>query len=157
MGSSKLREFLEAKVCEENISITLPNVFLPPRFRKISNGHNMILFMDTDVTLHVRWEGVDLATHRPLTKRAANRLVQEVLRNMAKYRKDLYIYNRFLEEWADDPLPGERYDEAPYPRVAPFAEETPEATGPEIVAELALGDPKRPVGGGESPMPDWEY
>lgn len=157
MGLSGLRKILEAKVCDENISVTIPNIFLPPRFRKISNGRDMILFMDRDVTLHVRWEGVTMPAHQPLTKRATNRLIQDVLRTMAKYRSDLYIYSRFMERWADDPMPSERYDETLYEGIPPPAKEKPETTSPEIVAKLSAKDPKRFVGGGESPMPTWDW
>lgn len=158
MGLSKLRKLLENKVCEENISVTIPNIFLPPRFRKISEGRNMILFMDRDVTLHVRWEGVNMPAHQPLTKRATNRLIQDVLRAMAKYRTDLYIYARFMERWADDPMPSDRYDETLYERIPPPAKEEPETvSGEEIVAQLTSEDLLRFTGGGESPMPAWDW
>ena len=157
MGLSRLRKLLEDKVLEENIFVTIPTIFLPPRFRKISSGRNMVLFMDTDATLHVRWEGADLLEHRPLTKRASNRLIHEVLQNMNKYRKDLAIYARFLAMWADDPEPTGRYEESFYKRTAPDAQENSEVTGPEIIAKFTPEDLNKFIGGGESPMPAWDW
>lgn len=157
MGLSRLRQLLEDKLLEENIFVTIPTIFLPPRFRKISGNRNMVLFMDIDATLHVRWEGTDLLEHRPLTKRACTRLIHEVLQNMNKYRRDLAIYTRFLETWADDPEPADRYEDSFYKRTAPSAKENPEVTGPEIIAKFTPEDLSKFMGGGESPMPAWDW
>ena len=64
----------------------------------------MILLLDTDMTLHVRWEGARFYGHHPLTPRAAQRLIQEVLGYMSQYRRELKVFSRFIEQVGEEPF-----------------------------------------------------
>jgi len=121
----------------------LPHPLLPPRFQDLSEDRNMILFLDQDMTLHVRWEGARIHEHHPLTPGAVNRLVKEVLRNMSKYRKDLEIFNRFVRQNAEQPFEDDRpldpfrFKERELPPAERIAEE--ENRTIEITAEIEIG------------------
>jgi len=131
----------------------LPHPLLPPRFQDLSEDRNMILSLDQDLTLHVRWEGARIHEHHPLTPGAVNRLVKEVLRNMSKYRKDLEIFNRFVRQTAEQPFEDDRpldpyhFKERELPPAEKIAEEEEDHTI-EITADVRLPDEL----GGEGPM-----
>lgn len=121
----------------------------------------MVLFMDLDCVLHVRWEGARQDEHRPLTPGAVRRLLKEVGQNMKKYRRDLDVFARFSDKTAEAPFWDPREDSLHKDRedkVAEVESEEPE----EIVA--VLGPDGEPIQGkvsdfleaemgGESPMP----
>ena len=136
----------------------IPHPFLPPRYQKLSQERNMILLLDRDMTLHIRWEGSKLHEHLPLTPRAARGLIRECLGRMTKYRRDLQVFSKFIEENAEQPfddpraLDPIRFKERELPPAQPLEEET-EDTATELVAEIQLSNPEI---GGESPMPMME-
>ena len=70
----------------------------------------MLLLFDRDMTLHIRWEGSRLHEHSPLTPRAAMRLLREVARNMTKYRRELHVFSRFIDEIGEAPFEDPRYE-----------------------------------------------
>jgi len=152
----------------DEVSFTIPHVFLPPRFKEISKDRNMILFMDMDTVMHVRWEGARQDEHHPLNPGACRRLFKECIRNMKKYRKDLDTYSRFVDREAEVPFWNPREDSLTKDRPekpAPSLGE--EEQGEEIIAalgpngELVQGKVSnflKDEMGGENPMPDfgWE-
>ncbi len=114
----------------------------------------MVLLLDQDLTLHVRWEGARLHQHHPLTPRAARRLMQEVVGNMSKYRRELQIFSRFIEQRAEQPFGGLRVlDPAQRENQLPpaFKDEEQESRPAEVAAQV---DISRSELGGESPMPE---
>ncbi len=157
MGVSQLRTLLNKKALEEDVLFTIPHPFLPPRFREICENRNMLLLLDRDMTIHVRWEGERMSEHHPLTKGGARRLIREVLRKARDYRRELEVYARFLESKAGEPFDDDRYECGRLFKPAPPAEiETPEVK--EISAVVKLGP--RQIGfcvGGSSPMPEWDW
>ena len=112
----------------------------------------MILFLDQDLTLHVRWEGARIHEHHPLTPGAVNRLVKEVLRRMSQYRKDLEIFNRFVRQNAERPFEDDRpldpyhFKERELPPAGKIVEEEDRTI--EITADIHLPAEL----GGEGPM-----
>lgn len=147
--------------CDSEVQFTIPHVFLPPRFKEISNNRNMILFLDIDQVVHVRWEGARFEEHHPLTPGACRRLFKDCVANMKRYRKDLDSIARFIDREAQAPfwnprensLTGDRQDK-------PASAEEVKEKGDEIIAVL---DNSRELDqesvsnllelGGESPMP----
>ncbi len=158
MRISQLRALLEREAGQENLQFVIPHPLLPPRFREISEDRNMILLVDLDMTVHVRWEGERMVEHHPLSTGAVRRLMREVRRNISDYRRDLEIYARFIDSECEAPFDDERYEAYRLPEPAPVAEqEGTKVPVTEITAELFLELEKARAGGGESPFPDWDY
>ena len=159
--AKSLKEQLNRALGFDEVSFTIPHVFLPPRFKEVSKNRNMILFMDTDTVMNVRWEGARQDEHHPLTPGACRRLFKECIRNMKKYRKDLNSFSRFVDDEAEFPFWDPREDSLTRDREekpAPSTEE--EEQGEEIIAvldssgELVQGTVSDFLEqGGESPMP----
>ncbi len=102
--ASQLRKLLDKEAGWEEFRMIIPHPFLPPRFQKSAKNRNMILLLDRDMTLHIRWEGARLHEHHPLTPQAARRLIEEVLGYMTKYRRELKVFSRFIGEWGEQPF-----------------------------------------------------
>jgi len=151
--SSPLRKLLEEEAGWEEFQMIIPHPFLPPRFQNLSENRNMILLLDRDMTLHVRWEGSRIHEHHPLTPGAVNRLVKEVLRKMSKYRGELEVFNRFIQRNAEQPfddpraLDPIRFKVRKLPPAGKIEEK--EDTAIEVTARIQLPSPEL---GGESPM-----
>lgn len=158
--SSPLRALLEEEAGWEEFQMNIPHPFLPPRYQELSNNRNMILVLDRDMTLHVRWEGSRLHEHHPLTPRATRHLIREVLARMTKYRREIQVFSRFIEQSAelpfDDPraLDPIRIKEREFPPAEPIVEEDDEAV--EVSAEVEIREQlegqQLAEQGGESPM-----
>jgi len=163
VGKSRLREILERKAIEEDLQFLIPHPFLPPRFRRISENRNMILLIDQELTAHVRWEGARLAEHHPLTVGATRQLIREVMRNMTRYRRELGIYGRFIEEYTEEPFDDERYESFRLVKELPTAvldktkETAKETDVVELKASLLAGTSACSSMGGESPFPEWDW
>ena len=102
--TSPLKALLEKEAGWEEFQMIIPHPFLPPRYRELSKNRNMVLLLDRDMTLHIRWEGSRLHEHHPLTPRAAQRLVREALDRMSKYRRELQVFSRFCGQNAEQPF-----------------------------------------------------
>ncbi len=111
MRVNQLRQLLEAKMGEEQLEFRVPNIFLPPRFRDLSGGQDLLLVMDDDFTIHIRWHNQDFHEHHPLTPGASRRLVGEVMRYSKLYRENLKMFGKLLCEYAEQPWDEERYNE----------------------------------------------
>lgn len=96
--------------CDEEVEFTIPHVFLPPRFKEVSEERNMILFLDIDQVVHVRWEGARFEEHRALTPGACRRLFKDCIANMKRYRKDLDTMARFIDREGQSPFWDPRRD-----------------------------------------------
>jgi len=160
VSRSPLRELLEKEAGWEEFQMVVPHPFLPPRFRKLAEGRNMIILLDRDMTLHVRWEGARVHEHHPLTPRATQGLIREILRYMTKYRRELQVFSGFVgscaEQPFDDPraLDPVRFKDKPLPAAPKEKEKKAEENLPiEITATVSL--PMYEMGG-ESPMPMME-
>jgi hypothetical protein len=141
--------------------MTIPHPFLPPRFQKLAQNRNMILLLDQDLTLHVRWEGARRYEHHPLTPQAACRLIQEVQSRMVKYRRDIQIFSRFIEQNAEQPFENSRaLDPVRWPKQETPGADKQEIDVSEVVAEAEIGEAleaeRMAERGGESPMPTME-
>lgn len=123
----RLRERLNKALGFEEVRFEIPHVFLPPRFRQISQNRNMLLTLDVDSVAHVRWEGALQETHYPLTPAQVRRLFRECARNMQEYRKDLTTFARFMDLEAVPPFwdPREDYFTPEPKKEGAPAEETP--------------------------------
>ena len=162
MGISRLRALLEKKALEEDIQFIIPHPLLPPRFREICGDCNMILLLDRDLTIHVRWEGERLSEHHPLTKGATRRLIGEVLRKAKEYRRELEVFGRFVDELAEEPFDDDRYEIIRLPKDPPRAEREAsndtEDSVIEIPAVIPLGPSRRSLCvGGSTPLPEWDW
>ncbi len=124
----------------------------------------MLLLVDQDLTIHIRWEGARLAEHHPLTVGATRQLIREVMRNMARYRRELGVYGRFIETYAEEPFDDQRYESFRLPKKPPKAvldrsgESIAEGTAVKLEANLLFGTSAYSEMGGESPFPElsWE-
>ena len=157
--SSPLRKLLEREAGWEEFRMIIPYPFLPPRFQKLASNRNMILLLDQDLTLNVRWEGARMHEHHPLTPRAASRLIRDVLEHMSKYRRELGIFSRFVERYGALPFDDQRCLDpirTKQRKLPPaFREEGrgEEDTSTDVVATISLAKTEM---GGESPMPMME-
>lgn len=158
----------------EEFRLILPHPFLPPRFQEEARERNMVLVLDQNMTLHLRWEGNRLHEHRPLTPKAAAHLMREVLVRISQYRPEVQAFSRFILRAAEQPFADGRYDPVnkeykPEPAL-PKKAEPPVEIEPsvDLVAVLESGTPiaswstaqiqqlERLLSnprGGESPMP----
>ncbi len=162
MRISRLRALLEKKALEEDIQFIIPHPLLPPRFREICGGCNMILLLDRDLTIHVRWEGERLAEHHPLTKGATRRLIREVLRKAREYRRELEVFGRFIDQQGEEPFDDDRYEIIRLPKDPPKAEREAsndtEDSVIEIPAVIPLGSSRQSLCvGGSTPLPEWYW
>jgi hypothetical protein len=166
--SRTLRAQLDRSVGFDEVGFTIPHVFLPPRFKDISKNRNMILRMDLDSVLHVKWEGALQEEHHPLTPGAVRRLVKECFRNMKKYRRDLEVFARFIDKEGEEPFWDDRADSLTKDRPARPAIETPDAKQKEAEIVAVLGPDGELIQGtvddfleeemgGESALPDFGW
>lgn len=160
--ASQLRKVLEDKVGEEEIRFTIPHPFLPPRFQEISEGRNMIVLLDRDFMLHVRWEGALSAEHHPLSPGDVRRLLKDVFRRMSTYRRDLEVFGRFANEYGERPFDDHRNDPVEWEREAePAKDPEEEEEDSEVTAEIDAEELRLSMEaaemGGESPMPEFDY
>jgi hypothetical protein len=145
-----LRGELDKTAGFKKIGFTIPHVFLPPRFKEISQKRNMILTIDGDLVPHVFWEGALEDSHHPLTPTAAKRLVRECLERMKKYRSDLRVLEQFLGEETEIPFWDPRTDSLTKTVKPEDAREFPFLEGGVGSMEEEYG---QEGGGGERPMP----
>jgi hypothetical protein len=144
--SKTLSEKLKKFAGFGEILFTIPHIFLPPRFQKLSHNRNMIVVLDPDQVVSVRWEGAQLEDYQPLTSKAASRLIRECLTKMSDYRRDLTILEGFVVAEAEDPFwdPRDCSPQKPCAEVATAGEMQPK--------QRDAGDETST--GGENPLPD---
>ncbi|MBD3260535.1 MAG: hypothetical protein GF334_02485 [Candidatus Altiarchaeales archaeon] len=149
--ASRLRQELENRAGFEECEFVVPHVLLPPRFRKQAAGRNMILHMDLDYVVHVRWEGERLLPHCELTPGEIRRLLKDVNRKMTQYRQDLGVLGRFFDSHAEPPFwdPRENYRQ---PEESEKQAVSSEERGKEITASLS-----REEGGESQVMLDFDW
>lgn len=109
MRARQLRQLLKKKMGWEQLEFRVPPLFLPPRFRDLSKGRDLLLMMDDDFTIHIRWHNEDFHTHHPLTPGATRRLVSEIMKYTKQYREHLQVFGKFIDEHAEQPWEEERY------------------------------------------------
>lgn len=158
-----LKKRLDGALGEGEISFIIPHVFLPPRFKNVSNNRNMILFMDEDTVMHIRWEGALQDEYNPLNPGACRRVFKECIRNMKKYRKDLDTFSRFVDKEAEVPFWDPRTDSltkdqpekpAPASKEGSGQEEISAILGPEDkLIQGKVADSLEEEMGGENPIP----
>jgi hypothetical protein len=107
--ASQLQQVLNKKVGEEQLEFRIPQIFLPPRFRDLSEGRDLLLMLDDDLTIHIRWNNEGFHTHHPLTPGAARRLVGEIMKHITEYKKSLRVFGTFINGVAEEPWDEERY------------------------------------------------
>lgn len=155
--TSPLRELLEKEAGWEEFRMVIPNPFLPPRYRKISHGHDMIVLLDRDLTLHVRWEGSRIHEHRPLTPRATQRLIQECLDRMTKYRRELQVFSKFIKKNAEQPFDDPRtLDPIRFKEREPLPAEPIQREECQTIKTSTTKAVSQDRLGGESPLPRME-
>ena len=153
---SRLRKLLNEDAGVGDFEFIIPHPFLPPRYRKLKENQNLILLMDQNMTLHVRWEGSRHHEHHPLTPRAAQRLIHECLVYMKKYRREIQIFSRFVGEMGEQPF------DDPRPLDPARSHEPREASAPKeqnrkIFSEVEMSvEIDRYELGGEPPLPQME-
>ncbi len=109
MKASQLRQLLNQKACVEQLEFRVPPVFLPPRFRDMSRGRDLLLMLDDDLTVHIRWHNETFLTHHPLTPGATRRLVGEITKYIKQYKDNLRVFGKFIDDFAEQPFDEERY------------------------------------------------
>lgn len=138
MSKRSLRAKLERDAGWSDVLFTIPAVFLPPRFRRIATGRDMILCLNEDMEILVKWSGTQPEPHQPLTPKGFGRLIREVRRNISKYRRDLDVFSRFVSAKAEEPFWDPRRDSLHADREEQPAELSQESQE-EVVAVL-IGD-----------------
>jgi hypothetical protein len=93
----------------EQLEFRVPPVFLPPRFRDLSEGRDLLLTLDDDLTVHIRWHNEDFHTHHPLTIGATRRLVGEIMNYIKQYKEHLRVFGTFINKYGEQPFDEERY------------------------------------------------
>lgn len=147
MSVEKLRSQLEWSLGFEECRFTVPHIFLPPRFREISQDRNMILTIGGDMVMCVRWEGSRLEEYHPLNPAAAGHLLKEVRDNMTRYRREIKVFEKFIRENAE--VPDER-DARP---LDPFYKDHRSASGaPKLPPVIVSADLDAPPWDVDEPM-----
>lgn len=167
MPTSELRKLLNEEAAFQEFSFIIPHPFLPPRYQKLSRERNMVLFLDQNLTVHVRWEGARMHEHLSLTSKATSRLIKEVLRNMTVYRREINVFSRFIEDFAEQPFENPRYDASTTRKETPAAAKGAKDKAIEVTASIHIPFVSEPTltqlemelsfreqTGGESPMGD---
>ena len=155
----RLKAMLERVSGEEEVEFTIPHPFLPPRYREMSNRTNMILVLDRDMTLHVKWEGARLSEWNSITPGECRRIVASVLHYLSSYREELRAFSRFVDAHAEMPFDDPRFEPGTSPqeraqeRPAPVQRESKDRAAGVPVGTSALSMAL----GGESPCPSWEW
>jgi len=128
--ASRLRRELEKRAGLEECEFIVPHILLPPRFRREAEGRNMVLYMDLDYVVHVRWEGDRLEPHHEMTPGGIKRLLRDVNKRITQYRQDLGVVGRFLGGHAEKPFwdPRQNYREDEEQQQALAAGEEQEVT-----------------------------
>ena len=122
MSASKLREFLESVAGEQELEFIIPHPLLPPRYHRLSEQRNMVVFLGLDFTIHIRWEGARRNEWHSITPKAFARLMREVMKRMTQYRRDLGVFARFVEAVGEHPDSDPRLDSPFYWRKIPQAQ-----------------------------------
>jgi hypothetical protein len=178
--ASQLRQLLEKKVGGEQLEFRIPQIFLPPRYRNLSEGRDLLLMLDDDLTIHIRWHNETFHEHHPLTPGETKRLMGEVMMYIKRYREHFRVFGTFVCEHAELPWDEERYhdgfcqeEEAPQraKEARPEEEEELTAEGQEEEQTIASQGERDSIlrsldnlielsasnVGGETPCPDLDY
>lgn len=155
----KFRALLEKVSGDEEIEFIIPHPFLPPRYQELANNSNMILVLDRDMTLHVRWEGARLLEWHSITPGESRRIVASVLRNLEKYREEIKAFGRFVDERAEMPFEDPRYDGVLEIKAEVHANPIPEKKKSEDPGVTVPAETQTALVamGGEPPLPSWEW
>lgn len=151
MKRNKLLDLLVEKMGQEDVEFVIPHPFLPPRYSKICGNRNMIVTLDTENTIQLRWENARLITWMSPTPGEFRTIVSYAMKKMQKYRRDLETFGNFVDRVAEDPfLDPIFYDgEVPKAGVAEKKETASSASIPQVRFPF--------TGGGESPFPTWVF
>lgn len=117
MSRKSLRNFLEERVGDTELEFIVPHALLPPRYRKLSPGNNLIICLDRNFLIQMRWQNVRSGRRAILSAGEVRRLTSYVVRALRKYRTDLTSFSRFLDRVAEKP-PTESDEYHPLPRYA---------------------------------------
>lgn len=111
MAPRKMKDFLDSTAGDEEIEFIIPHTFLPPRYVKEGERRNLIVMLDRDLTVHLRWENSRLGNWANITPGEFRRLMRECLNKESKYRADLKVFADFVGERAEAPFEDPIYDE----------------------------------------------
>ena len=155
MGKT-LEEALYEVTGLKEIEFNIPHIFLPPRYRKICENRNMVLVVDEELVIHVRWEGALHDEYLPLTPKAACHLIKECTVRMTNYRRDLGVFSRFVKNEGEAFSGNSRDDNALLDEELECTEALPILNGrTTVVAKVSTFNHQDM--GGESPMPEGEF
>lgn len=151
MKRNKLLDLLVDKMGEEEVEFVIPHPLLPPRYRKVCQGRNLIATLDVENTIQLRWENARLQVWMSPTPGEFRVLVAYALKQMQQYRRDLQTFGNFVDRVAEAPFQDPIFDdtEAAKPKVAEKRE---------IDSKTGISPGRFPfTAGGESPFPTWMF
>lgn len=103
MSRKHLKGLLKSLAGDADIEFVIPHPLLPPRYQQISRGHNMILYLDRNFLIQIRWQSARSGKRVILSAGEVRRLVKYVSQAAMRYRADLKTFSRFLDRVAEKP------------------------------------------------------
>lgn len=151
MKRNKLLDLLVEKMGQEDVEFVIPHPFLPPRYRKICENRNMIVTLDTENTIQLRWENARLVTWMSPTPGEFRTIVSYARRKMQQYRRDLETFGNFVDRVAEDPFLDPIFNDGEAPKAGVAAKKEAAPNGSVLQVRFPF------AGGGESPFPAWVF
>jgi hypothetical protein len=151
MKRNKLLDLLVEKMGQEEVEFVIPHPLLPPRYRKFCENQNMIVTLDIENTIQLRWENARLSTWMSPTPGEFRTIISYALKKLQKYRRDLQTFGNFVDHVAEAPFQDPIFDdgEIAKAKVAEKKGVAPSGSVPTIRFPF--------MGGGESPLPTWGF
>lgn len=151
MKRNKLLDLLVEKMGQEDVEFVIPHPLLPPRYRDICENRNMIVTLDTENTIQLRWENARLVMWMSPTPGEFRTIVSYAMKKMQKYRRDLETFGNFVDRVAEDPFLDPIFDDGEAPRAGVAEKE-------KVPSSESVSQVRFPLmGGGESPFPTWVF
>lgn len=100
-----LYRLLEDKAGGEEFQWRIPNSFLPPRFKKLADGKDMLLVLERNYSLNLRIDGEKIQATIVLTPGKARQLLKEITNYCSEYGKQARSLSSFVKnygEYSDD-------------------------------------------------------
>lgn len=157
----KLVKRLEKAIEWGELQVVIPHPLLSGKWQEESQGRNLLLSLTNDCLLEASWEGPEFSEVHLLTKGQANRIINQVRKNVADYTAALEGVKLVFDEWACNPPKEKAYGistkEEEAQGSAEIREEEEKGKSLERQEEERSSLEETFSGVGESPYPNLDY
>lgn len=151
MKRNKLLDLLMEKVGQEEVGFVIPHPLLPPRYRKVCESRNMIVTLDVENTIQLRWENARLMTWMSPTPGEFRTIVSYAMKKIQQYRRDLETFGDFVDRVAENPFLDPIFDDGEVPKAGVAEKRETASNGLVPTVRFPFTE------GGESPFPTWVF